>query len=341
MNQTYYINNANNINKSDKKVWLALSPDYANIGDIAISIAQQTILKEVFPDRKIIEIPMLDYFKYKKQMCNLINYEDIITIIGGGNIGNIYLEGEERRRDLISTFQNNAIISFPQSIDFSNDYVGIQEFKKTIDIYSKNPNLTVFSRENKSFNIMKNNFTNSIKHVPDTVMYLTGKLEINNLENRDRILICFRNDREKVTTKAITYEFINLLMNHDYKDIELIDTYLGKIEFSPENKNILFKKLLNKFEKSKLVITDRLHGMIFSLITKTPCIAFDNSNKKISSTYNTWLNNVPYIKLLDDFDELEILNDINKFAKLDTSTININMDNYFEPLFQELKKYRT
>ena len=80
----YYINSTNvNINKDEKKVWIILSPDYANVGDIAISLVQAYILQEYFPDRKIIEVPMLDFYKYKEKVKELINDNDIITIIGG------------------------------------------------------------------------------------------------------------------------------------------------------------------------------------------------------------------------------------------------------------------
>ena len=78
--------------------------------------------------------------------------------------------------------------------------------------------------------------------------------------------------------------------------------------------------------------------MIFALITKTPCIAFDNSNKKISSTYNTWLKKVPYIKLLDNFEEAAILNDIKKFSELNTNDFNIDLSCEFEPLINEMEK---
>lgn len=38
-----------------------------------------------------------------------------------------------------------------------------------------------------------------------------------------------------------------------------------------------------KFRECELVITDRIHGMIFAAITGTPCIAL--SNYKIKGTY--------------------------------------------------------
>lgn len=254
-------------------------------------------------------------------------------------MGNVYIEGEERRRDLISSFPNNIIISFPQSIDFENTIIGQKEFKKSIDIYGNNKNLIIFAREEKSYNIMKKNFKNNIKLAPDIVTYLTGKINFKEKFERDKILLCFRNDSEKITTKNITSNFVDLLTFHDYKDIEIIDTYLGKIHFEAKDKNKLFEKILKKYMTSKLVVTDRLHGMIFALITKTPCIAFDNSNKKISSTYNTWLKDIHYIKLLDDFEEVAILNDIKKFSELNTDDFNIDLTSKFEQLLLELKKY--
>ena len=43
------------------------------------------------------------------------------------------------------------------------------------------------------------------------------------------------------------------------------------------------EEMLKKYRKCQLVITDRLHGMIFAAITSTPCIALGNYNHKIKS----------------------------------------------------------
>ena len=78
-----YFINSTNINKNEEKIWLALSPDYSNVGDIAISTAQKEILKKIYPNKKIIEVPMIEYYKYKNQFIDLTNNNDLITIIGG------------------------------------------------------------------------------------------------------------------------------------------------------------------------------------------------------------------------------------------------------------------
>ncbi len=57
-----------------------------------------------------------------------------------------------------------------------------------------------------------------------------------------------------------------------------------------------FKKW-NEFSSVQLVVTDRLHGMVFSAITGTPCIALDNISHKVYGAYQ-WLSYLPYLRFL-------------------------------------------
>ena len=67
---------------------------------------------------------------------------------------------------------------------------------------------------------------------------------------------------------------------------------------------------MSEFASCKLVITDRLHGMIFSAITGTKCFALDNLSKKVSGGYE-WVKDLGYITLCKDTDELmELLNEV-------------------------------
>ena len=72
--------------------------------------------------------------------------------------------------------------------------------------------------------------------------------------------------------------------------------------------------------------------MIFSIITNTPCIAFDNSNKKISSTYYTWLKNYPLVKFLDSYNKEDILSYVEHFCNTNYQKENISFKNEFEKL---------
>ena len=104
--------------KKDKKIVLALAADYGNLGDVAITYAQRKFLEEKFPDYEVIEIPISETYKNMKSLKRVIGKDDVITIIGGGNFGNLYQEIEDMRQAFIKTFKKNTVVCFPQTIDF-------------------------------------------------------------------------------------------------------------------------------------------------------------------------------------------------------------------------------
>ena len=75
-------------------------------------------------------------------------------------------------------------------------------------------------------------------------------------------------------------------------------------EFLKEKKGTLEGKLV-QMEQVCLVVTDRLHGMVFAAITATPCVVLDNYNHKIRETYK-WLEHLPYIRYVSELQELNI-----------------------------------
>jgi pyruvyl transferase EpsI len=325
-----------NVTKEDKKIFLALSANYGNIGDIAISIAQELMIKNIFPDRKIVEIPMSNALHYEDEIKKIMNDNDILTLIGGGNMGNIYLGYEQRRRFIIKLFKNNKTISFPQSIDFTDDEAGKTEFQNSINDYFQNKNLTIFAREQKSFDIMKANFKNEVKLVPDIVFSLKDKLPKPQNSTRQNITLCLRNDKEKITSSNLQTSLACLLENNGFKNIFITDTYIGEVKVEKKERMTVFEKCIKEFQNSKVVVTDRLHGMIFSVITNTPCIALDNSNHKISSTYNTWLKNIPTVKFMEEYDENKILDYITDFCS-NAYIANFDFQKDFKALTQALK----
>lgn len=326
------------VNKSDKKVFIALSANYGNIGDIAITIAQENMIKQLFPDRKIVEIPMNDAFHYEDEIKKILNDDDILTIIGGGNLGNTYLWFEERRRFIIKLFKNNKSISFPQSISFEDDEVGRTEFETSIEDYAQNQNLMIFAREMKSYDIMKANFKNKVYLVPDIALFLKDKILEEHNVIREKITLCLRNDVEKTTSENITQDLMKLLKLNNFNNIFITDTHLGHDLVKISEREKIFKELLQEFKNSKVVITDRLHGMIFCIITNTPCIALDNSNRKISATYHTWLKDIPIVKFLEDYDEEKILEYVKELSSIENPKIDFNFDKHFEELVNALKE---
>lgn len=315
--------------KDKKKIILTLLPNHGNLGDHAIAYSAKKYLEENFEDYQIIELDMIEIYKYGKVLKNILTPKDYIFTLGGGNMGNLYHQEEWTRRFIIKTFKNVKIISLPQTINFTKDKNGEKEFNKTKSIYNKNKNLTVIAREEKSFDIMKNAFPNANVIInPDIVFYLENMNLYEGLE-RSNIMICLRKDKEGYISLEKREEIINSIKNK-YKNVIVGDTVINKNvnRYTRENE---LKKLWKQFYESKVVVTDRLHGMIFAAITKTPCVVIRNTDHKITGSYK-WIKNLNYIKLIDDFSNENIEKNIECVLN-DKIEMNSNLKNqYFNRL---------
>lgn len=288
-------------NSKQKKVFVLGTPEHGNLGDQAIAYAQQLFLQKYYENYLYVEIPMRDAIKYLDDINQTITDEDIVFIHGGGNMGSLYPIEEITRRTCVNTLKGK-IISFPQSIYFEDNQMGSKELEKSKRSYNRNKNFVLTAREQVSFDIMKEEFPNEVLLTPDIVLSLNYEdlsKEVRNLD-REGILVLFRNDKESKLNSSFRDNVIEDL-KVSFLNVTVSDTNIGGGNIIPITQRVRYlDPLLSKFSKSELVVTDRLHGMIFSYITKTPCIVFENNNPKILSTYNTWLSDVGFIKLLSE-----------------------------------------
>lgn len=319
------------LDKNKKKMIIALAADYGNLGDIAITYAQKKFIKDNFKEYEVVEYCCEDIIEGMKSLKNKITSNDVITIIGGGNMGNLYQGIEDQRKFVINNFKNNIIISFPQTIDFSDDMQGSKALKQTQKIYNKHKKLLIFARENKSYRKMKEKFNKCIvKEMPDIVLYLDKKN--NEVKRNNNIIFCMRNDKEKALNKEYEKRIYDYLQQKGL-NIEYQDTHIGNI--SLEEREEKLNEIWTKFSSSKCVITDRLHGMIFCVITGTPCIAFNNSNGKVKEVYNRWLKEIRYIKLVD---KNNIEDFIEEYKELEADSDKEMNSNQMKKTFNEMKQ---
>ncbi|MEE0876497.1 MAG: polysaccharide pyruvyl transferase family protein [Fibrobacteraceae bacterium] len=286
--------------QNENNVFVFLACDYANLGDYAISLAQKRMLEKIFPKHNVILIEMNHTYSALKAIVNTNQTDDIVTLIGGGNMGDMYYGYERKRNLLISKLPGFRIISFPQTVSFSESFFGTLCLKRTRKTYSRHPNLTLMARERKSYDLMLQYFPqNRVVFTPDVV--LTYEIPPKDV-NRKGIVLTLRNDEESFMSKDDKEKLILKFQKCD--EASFHDT----CPTSCDNLEKEFEKLIEKYSRSKLVITDRLHGMIFSYITKTPTLVFDNSNAKISQCYE-WIRGCGFIKLVnkDDISNLDYL----------------------------------
>ena len=306
----YYhvIKNKYHMEDDKKNIFIIGTPNHGNMGDQAIWYATQKLLEKYFTNANVVDVDMSDFWTDIEGIAHLIQNQDILILQGGGNFGNYYMDDEMIRRFVINRFRNNRIIMFPQTVYFSKDKEGEEELKQSVSIYNKNKNLVLIARDAESFECLKANFTNDMYMLPDVVLSLNA---VNTKKERKGALICLRNDKESVMNQQ-NVEKMKEVIKKAFSEITYTDTQVD--DYCKENRELLLMHKLEEFQSAELVITDRLHGMIFSVITGTPCIVFDNFNGKVKNVY-VYLKDCCNVQLVHDITEfMEALNEAGGYA---------------------------
>ena len=84
----------------------------------------------------------------------------------------------------------------------------------------------------------------------------------------------------------------------------LITDTVTLTEISGQDREQVLRKKWETFGKRRIVVTDRLHGMIFSLITATPCVVLGNNHFKVRETYRT-LSACSYLRYVETVEEVQ------------------------------------
>lgn len=288
-----------------KKIFIVGTPVHGNLGDQALLYAEEKMILNTKPKYKIIEIPSSIASKLTNIISLAIRANDIY-IQAGGFLGNLWMNEEIMFRNIIKRFKNNKIVVLPQTVFFTNDYEGQKEYKKSKAIYESHNNLTFILREYISYNYMKTNFSKcKIDLKPDMALYL-NKNDFIFVDNKkvNRALFCIRKDKEK-----IKYDFNNIkkiLKHYGITEIKETDTVINKNIYNNKKRIKYLTEKINDFRNSEIIITDRLHGMIFALISNKPCLVYQNKSPKILGVYE-WIKDCGYIKLYDKKREDDII----------------------------------
>lgn len=284
-------------------VYVIGCPEFSNLGDNAIMIAEIEFLKKCgIPSKHIECITEKEFLKDYKIISGLIEKKSLICGHGGGNMGNQYVSEEKVRRTMLECFPNNKIIIFPQTIFFSGENKNADE-RDSIKYYNGRTNLTLIAREKESYKIMRNLYPDTdILLTPDIV--LSAKMETYDVvpQKRNGVLFCLRNDLEKNLSAEDLIKLKGYVKKHGLKYHET-DMY-SDCDINNDNRKNCIKKKMQEFCGAELVITDRLHGMIFAAITDTPCIVLNNYNHKVEGVYQ-WIKYLPYVKFVNIIEETE------------------------------------
>lgn len=273
------------------------TPRHNNIGDLAIALAERKFIKEqLYLPYCEISAPLLDH--NEKLLSSLIFPNQTILVHGGGFLGTLWLNEEMRFRRILTAFRDHRIVVLPQTVTFStSDKKGEAILRKSQYIYQAHPNLTICVRETQSLDLMGRLFPKvNVELIPDIVTSL--QIDSPSPEDRNGILLCMRHDHEKAISESDYTSLLSFLRSM-FGSVCVTDTIASTDPCSVEAGDRLVIEKLTEFKNARLVITDRLHGMVFAAITGTPCVALNNANKKVENVYR-WLENLEYVNFSEN-----------------------------------------
>jgi exopolysaccharide biosynthesis predicted pyruvyltransferase EpsI len=296
-----------------------------NLGDSTIGLAEKFFFER--EGKTLVELSEAQLRTFGKKIRRAVRPQALILLHGGGCMGSQYLDQEDIRSWAIRCFPKNTIVHFPQTVYFS-DTPEAEKIKNTaVELYVKHPDLTLFAREPYSYEIMRSLYKNRVEITPDMVLSMPP---YESAGDREGALLILRSDVEAALDIGQYFAIKNKLAQSGLP-VEVSDTRLSRrIPFENREKelNAFFEKMASK----KIVVTDRLHAMIFSAITGTPCIAFGNYNHKVLGGYQ-WLKDLGYIRFCDSAEEFD-----QAFQSLDLGKKYSYRNNGLEGTFQALRQ---
>lgn len=290
-----YIGLQNTYGKDCRRVVLLDTPVHGNLGDQAIALAERDFISALVGKENLFEFTNSECKANLRDIIKWTKDDDFVVIHGGGFLGTLWLNEEKVFIRILEGLREKKILVFPQTIYFEKTEIGDREETRFRNAIKACSDITIFTRDRNSYEWLKESAILPPERfylVPDIVM----SYQIKNFEHKKReklIWLCLRGDMEKNFDSNTLNILTGELKELGYR-VELTDTVVDGEIGQTERYHAVYAKL-EQFAKGALVITDRLHGMVFSALSATPCIALDNISKKVSGGYE-WLRHLDYVK---------------------------------------------
>lgn len=263
------------------RVWYFCIPTHPNLGDQAQRCCIDGWLNENYPEKQVFHIASNGWNYHSKQsmaqLKKLALPTDIIVMQSGYTFAGVNYHPDEIIHKTISEeFKDNKILFFPQTILYRREKDKIQ-MSKAINSHQKT---LLLARDRVSYESAKEYYPDiKVDLFPDIVTSQIGKYSFNN--ERNGVLFCIRNDAERFYSDGEIKKMMDDVS--EFISVKKTDTTVSSGEIILE-RDALWEKVLKtveEYSRYKLIITDRYHGTIFSLIAGTPVLVLKTNDHKV------------------------------------------------------------
>lgn len=282
--------------------------DYAvfrNVGDLLISRSVEHFFKlngNVVLDRFCMQ-------NHKAALKRTFPSDAIFVFQGGGNFGDLF-EGHQRiRMDILLAHPKQPAVVLPQTMYYQDP----AKLQRDADKLAPLENLTLCMRDGVSFDVAQATFKNELRLLPDTVHLLQDQFGV--CEPGVHRLNFLRLDQGSYSVvgldilpgdqstfmdwpRFLTQREVAIIRR--FQQVHMWDarfhTPLPHAAWSVFRERLL-KRASRLFLDSSDVVTNRLHGLILSIVTRRPVSIIESGYGKVSAYYDTFLKDFEQVHL--------------------------------------------
>lgn len=320
---------------------MGLGDHFPNLGDQAQAAAIPMWIKQHF-SRPLLEIKTDHFDDLLPLLKRRISSADIVFLHSGGNFGDDWYETQVIREKAIAALPNNCLIQLPQTVHYSDSEHGRRRLGTSKEVIGRHPKLMIFGRDKQSEMLCKDFFSNStISARPDMVLSMQQAVSKELGEKIERrassirkVLLIMRNDKEGVFDST-SQKMIGEHLTEAGYETTLWDTDVKDI-FPDGYKFLTLRRYLEFISSFDAVVTDRYHGLIFSVLVKRPCVVLKTHNHKLTSAFD-WFEGVNFAIRANTNEE--IVESLKWLEQLDSYRTTDWNAAHFEPMAAEVKSF--
>lgn len=322
-------NRLKTISENKKKVFYLGVPAHNNLGDLAQGVCIRRWIQKHYSEYECVEIEtnalVNTRFPLLKKLKKLYKTGDFIIFQSGYTTTDLGGYADEMHRAVIQMLSDAHILMMPQTVFFEKK----ENKKRTSEVYDTAHNMLFLARDKVSEKISREMFQQlQIELFPDVVTTMIGNYSFDN--KRDGIVFCCRDDGEKFYSDD---EIQKLIENcKTFCKVDRTDTTKqGRRAEIVKNAEQLILEEVEKYSKYKVMITDRYHGTILSLVAGTPVIIIKTTDHKVV-TGAEWFHGVydDYVYLANDLTEAYEIAQI-----IYDKELSYKLEPYFEKQFYD------
>jgi exopolysaccharide biosynthesis predicted pyruvyltransferase EpsI len=262
-------------------------PDIKNVGDSAIWVGEIAYLRDRYRKRPDYVCTLRDF---SQPAVEAAVGSGPIFIHGGGNFGDVWPGHQQFRERVLKLWPDRRIIQFPQSIHFSTE----AKADETARLIERHKDFVLLCRDEESKHFAEKRFNCLVKICPD-MAFCIGAIRPPS-EPDIPVLAMLREDREQVGRDLSGYRDLPVedwitesaaevrKARHSAMIKALPSLNWNTIRFAKYDTaaNHRLTRGVRQLARARVVVTDRLHVHIISLLMGKPHAVLDNSYGKIA-----------------------------------------------------------